>query len=154
VIFNLDHEMETLHFISNGEDPYPVFTWYNQQLGRARVLERLDKTLATMDWMDLFPCARVHNWVDFKSNHCGLILTDQQRCNRRQSRRFQFEVMWTRHENCEEIIKQSWLTGTASEDLGELSAKLLCCAERLDRWSKTEFGKVERQIENHRKKLQ
>ena len=24
VIFNLDHEMETLHFISNGEDPYPL----------------------------------------------------------------------------------------------------------------------------------
>jgi hypothetical protein len=24
VIFNLDHEMETLHFIPNGEDPYPV----------------------------------------------------------------------------------------------------------------------------------
>jgi hypothetical protein len=23
VIFNLDHEMETLHFIPNGEDPYP-----------------------------------------------------------------------------------------------------------------------------------
>jgi hypothetical protein len=23
-IFNLDHEMETLHFISNGEDPCPV----------------------------------------------------------------------------------------------------------------------------------
>ena len=23
MIFNLDHEMETLHFISNGEDPYP-----------------------------------------------------------------------------------------------------------------------------------
>jgi hypothetical protein len=63
----------------------PVFTWCNQQLGRARVLERLDKTLAMMDLMDLFPCARVHNWVDFKSNHCGLILTDQQRCNRRQS---------------------------------------------------------------------
>ena len=24
MIFNLDHEMETLHFISNGEDPYPT----------------------------------------------------------------------------------------------------------------------------------
>ena len=26
MIFNLDHEMETLHFISNGEDPYPLMT--------------------------------------------------------------------------------------------------------------------------------
>ena len=24
MIFNLNHEMETLHFISNGKDPYPV----------------------------------------------------------------------------------------------------------------------------------
>ena len=62
-----------------------AFTWCNQHLGQARVLERLDKTLATMDWMDLFPCARVHNRVDSKSNHYGLILMDQQRCNKRQS---------------------------------------------------------------------
>jgi hypothetical protein len=25
MIFNLDHEIETLHFISNGEDPIPFF---------------------------------------------------------------------------------------------------------------------------------
>ncbi len=47
----------------------PPYTWWNKQNGTARVLERLDRCLATADWLLQFPNSRVNHLHAVFSDH-------------------------------------------------------------------------------------
>ncbi|GMY05786.1 hypothetical protein FCV25MIE_01025 [Fagus crenata] len=48
------------------------FTWCNNRLGSATIWERLDRGLATEEWMSLFPHASLHHIDNGTSDHCPL----------------------------------------------------------------------------------
>lgn len=52
----------------------PLFTWSNFQEGDALIEERLDRFLATPDWLSMFPHATVDNFITSHSDHHCLIL--------------------------------------------------------------------------------
>lgn len=54
---------------------------------------------------------RVHHLVDSVSDYCALLVMDSvpQRVQKR--RRFHFEVMWTKREDCKSIISEVWESG-------------------------------------------
>ena len=60
MIFNLDHEMETLHFIPNGENPYPSTVGNGAsskgrlKLGFKKKINNNNRTKITQCWADLF----------------------------------------------------------------------------------------------------
>ena len=54
----------------------PEFTWYNMQEGESRMYLRLDRALATPDWVDHFKDIKVHHVVDSTSDHCVLLISD------------------------------------------------------------------------------
>ena len=88
----------------------PEFTWCNMQEGDSRVLLRLDRALATLEWIDHHKNVKVHHLVESTSDHCALLLTDAAVTQELSSkRRFHFEAMWTKRVECKDIIQGAWV---------------------------------------------
>ena len=72
--------------------------------------ERLDRFVATLKWIELFPKATVHHLAMAYSDHDPILLdlapTTYPQCQRRQIQHF--EEKWVTHPDCENIIWDSW----------------------------------------------
>lgn len=84
------------------------FTWCNMQDGEDRIQLRLDRALATQEWIVKFSGMRVFHLVDSTSDHCALLLNSSPPHRLPHSRRFHFEAIWTKNRECKEIIDSSW----------------------------------------------
>ena len=56
----------------------PDFTRCNQRHGRGRNELRLDRVLATVDWIEHYQNSRMFHIVESTSDHYAIFLTDQQ----------------------------------------------------------------------------
>ncbi|XP_030929385.1 uncharacterized protein LOC115955407 [Quercus lobata] len=131
----------------------PEFTWYNMQEGRHRMYLRLDRALVTQDWADHYKDVRVHHLVESMSDHCALLITDSIVLQSPWKRRFQFEAMWTRRDECRDIIRTVWNDSVNLYSPNGMVAGLKQCADDLSRWNGEVFGRVPRQIQNKRRVL-
>ena len=131
----------------------PDFTWRNIQEGVHKMYLRLDHALATQEWIDHFKDMRVHHLVESTNNHYALLITDSITSQSPQKRRFQFEAMWTRRDECRDIIKAAWNESVNSNTPDSIAAGLKHCADDLSRWNRLVLGHVPRQIQNIRKIL-
>ena len=86
----------------------PDFTWCNMQEGINRTYLRLDRALATNDWISYFSGTRVLHLVDSTFDHCALLIADSIAMQPSRKRRFHFEEMWTKKKECKDIIKNAW----------------------------------------------
>ena len=86
----------------------PEFTWCNMQEGRHRMYLRLDRALVTQEWIDHYKDMRVHHLVESTSDHSALLIIDFMVPQSPKKRKFQFEAMWMRRDECRDIIKVSW----------------------------------------------
>ena len=123
------------------------------QEGENRMYLRLDRALATPKWIDYYKDIKVHHLVESISNHCALLITDATVQKYPNRRRFQFKAMWTKREECKDIIKEVW---DDSQELNSpiwIAARLNCCVENISRWNKMVFGKISRQIQKKRETL-
>ena len=82
------------------------YTWCNMQEGVHRRCLRLDRALAMQDWINHYKDMRVHHSVASTSDHVALLISDFFALNK-PHRRFQFEAMWTRRDECRDIIKEA-----------------------------------------------
>ena len=57
-----------------GYTSYP-FTWCNRRPGNQNVWIRLDRGVATVDWILKFPSSRIHHLDAFHSNHKLILLS-------------------------------------------------------------------------------
>ena len=86
----------------------PDYTWCNMQEGEDRVYQRLDWALATIGWIDYFKDTWVYHIVDSTSDHCTLLISDSFAPQPQRKHCFHFEAMWTRREDCRDVIKACW----------------------------------------------
>ena len=122
------------------------FTWCNGRFGENRTKLRLDKIVANKEWMRSFPDARVFHSTMSISDHCLLKLRLSKRQNRRPfKKRFMFEAMWTRDARCREVVEMAWDSDRSDPNF-ELTDRLRCCKEKLQRWNWREFGNVKHAI--------
>ena len=75
------------------------------QEGEDRIYVKLDRALATQNWIDIHKEARVHHIVDSTSNHLGLFVSDSLVPNHPRKCRFHFEAMWVKKKECKDIIE-------------------------------------------------
>ena len=129
------------------------FTWCNMQEGENRVYLRLDRAFATDDWINHFNGTRVLHLVDSTSNHCTLLIADFLAVQPSRKRRFHFEEVWTKKEECKEIIRNAWEGRLHHGTLSSIATCLQNCAADLERWNKSIFGYVLKQIQCKRKAL-
>ena len=52
----------------------PKFTWIYQRADGTQIWERLDRALATSEWLDLFPAAKLHHQSTSAFDHSMLLL--------------------------------------------------------------------------------
>ena len=81
------------------------FTWLYQRADGTQIRERLDRTLATKDWIDLFPTAKLYHLSSSASDHSPLSLhLVKKKRQKKIKKSFQFESMWLKDSRCEDIV--------------------------------------------------
>ena len=152
----MDEFREAIHHCRFKDLGYcgPEFTWCNMQEDESRLYLRLDRALATPEWVDHYKNIKVYHLVESTSDHCALLISDdivvQKHPNRR---RFQFEAMWARREECKNIIQEVWDGSQELNSPSGIAARLSHCAENLSRWNKMEFRQIPKQIQKKREIL-
>lgn len=61
----------------------PSFTWIYETKDGRQIRERLDRSLASADWVNLFPMAKLHHLTSSVSNHSPLLLHLDKKVNRK-----------------------------------------------------------------------
>ena len=122
----------------------PPYTWWNKQNGTARVLECLDRCLATADWLLQFPNSRVNHLHAIFSDHKPMWVELQSvgRVLRPRRNRFRFEEMWTTHQGCEDTIRKAWELRQSGTPMFQVAEKIKACREELKKWSFEHFGSI------------
>ena len=131
------------------------FTWCNRRPGDHNVWVRLDRGVATVDWLLKFPTIRVHHLEAFHSDHRPLFLAADSEARRfyRKGRPFRFEAMWLKDKTCEMVIKSSWETPLGSSPVATYSNKIDLCQINLRVWNRNTFGHVRINLEKKLKEL-
>ena len=86
------------------------FTWCNNRFDGPLVWVRLDRVVASVDWMLKFPSVSLHHLSSFSSDHKLIWLySDDVHCRfYRPQRPFHFEEMWIKDERCERVVHAAW----------------------------------------------
>ena len=129
------------------------FTWCNMQDGENRIQLRLDRALATYEWIVKFTGMRVYHLVDSTSDHCALLLNSSPPHRSPHVKRFHFEALWTKNKECREIIDSSWGVGSYLSTPEGLMENLKFCASELSSWSSSVYGHIPKKIQSKRNAL-
>ncbi|XP_050240922.1 uncharacterized protein LOC126689788 [Quercus robur] len=134
----------------------PKFMWIYQCADGMQIRERLDRAMATSEWIDLFPAANLYHLTSSVSDHSPLVLfmTRTKRRNMKTKKPFKFEAMWLRDRRCEEIVHEAWEEGKVTNIENLLGSCLEKSRVRLESWNKTEFGHVGRKVTELQKRLE
>ncbi|KAL2941022.1 Deoxyribose-phosphate aldolase [Bienertia sinuspersici] len=120
------------------------FTWWNKQPEPNEIMERLDRGVASMAWMEMFPYLTVHHLPLDKSDHRPIKIACMTTFNsrRRKVKRFRFEDFWLSSPKCEDIVRGAWgqLHGEGAE--GDVPEKIKRVSAALIRWNREEFGNL------------
>ncbi|KAF7831986.1 reverse transcriptase [Senna tora] len=84
------------------------FTWTNGRQGEVVVWERLDKTFANTELMQMFPDSWVNVLPVVTSDHSPLLVQTQRNTERPRRRQCQFEAVWLQHPQLKDLVHSSW----------------------------------------------
>lgn len=126
------------------------FTWHHGD-----TYERLDRGLASQDWLERYPEANILVLPSPTSYHSPLFVS---LCKNGgympRTRPFRFEDMWLTHPGCEEVVIMAWDSVSNGDTLSLLMDKIKACAVALTRWNKEHFGIVQRQVRQYERRFQ
>ncbi|KAA3487437.1 reverse transcriptase [Gossypium australe] len=98
------------------------FTWERGRFISTNIRERLDRGVATLRWMELFPSYQVKHLSHSFSDHCPVLLNtmggkwDNQQYR---TKKFQFEAKWCLESSFEEMVRKWW--DPSDENLTEIT---------------------------------
>lgn len=123
------------------------YTWERSRGKHNWVAERLDRALASLDWIQLFSDAWVQNVAVSRSDHSLLVvhcsITEVHRI-----RPFRFENSWRLNEECRRIVADKWQVA------GSVIDKLRLIAETLSIWGRRHHGDFRLRLQYCRKELE
>ena len=131
----------------------PDYTWSNMQEGESRICLRLDRALATLEWLARFERMKVYHLVDSTLDHCALLVTDSRARHQPRVRHFHFEAHWVKREDCKNIIEASWGFGVDLSTPEGIAKNLRICAADLSRWNLAVYGQIPKKIHDKRNRL-
>ncbi|XVE61300.1 hypothetical protein DITRI_Ditri06bG0028900 [Diplodiscus trichospermus] len=100
VFKQLVEDCELIDLKSQGQN----FTWMNKR-EEGCIREKIDRVLANLSWVEMYPRAQVVNLPIIRSDHSP-VLIDVDFRDIKASRQFKFEIIWTEREECGQIIRQ------------------------------------------------
>ena len=133
----------------------PKFTWLYQRKDGTQIRERLDRALATEDWKDKFPSAKLYHLSSSVLDHCPLSLHLFGKAKKEKfPHMFKFESMWLKDQRCEELVNRARDDGRLANSDFPLVNCLDLCRSRLVAWNKNEFGHVGKKIKSLQRHLE
>lgn len=117
------------------------FTWCNLHPDGSTIWERLERAVATMEWLDKFPATKVIHLECGLSDHKPiLICLNGIPRSRHKPRRF--EHMWLEEEGCRDTIESAWLFNALGEAMTRVEGKISHCQTKLKWWSRMAIGNI------------
>ncbi|XP_074315649.1 uncharacterized protein LOC141651854 [Silene latifolia] len=130
-----------------------TFTWWNKRSEPNDIFERLDRGVASLDWLEKFPGLTLCHLERDRSDHRPLKLTRVTRGKMKRKKQYRFEDCWVSSDKCEGVIEEAWGGGVGEGNEEEVVAKIGACARALDEWSKKEFGDITRKLGEAKKRV-
>lgn len=93
-----------LHSMSFFGNP---FTWTNKRSGHELILERLDRVLYNLAWMNNYPNSTSFHLITLASDHCPILFVTD-RIDNNTYKPFRMNKTWLRDPSCKEVIKSNW----------------------------------------------
>ncbi|KAA3471106.1 Endonuclease/exonuclease/phosphatase [Gossypium australe] len=106
------------------------FTWERGNLPETNIRERLDRGVANVEWLLLFPMGNIHHLPYSTSDHCPILINIDSSIILSGCRRFHFEAWWTIEESFEDVIREFWESSSAT-----LVEKLMHLHIHLKKWA-------------------
>ncbi|OMO55505.1 Transferase [Corchorus olitorius] len=128
------------------------YTWSNRRDEQHITWERLDRAFANHVWLQTFENAELQNLAITVSDHSPMILNFDKKSKFRR-RPYRFELMWTLHPECKEIIQQAWSIKMPGSAPFKLTRKIQHVREKLKKWNKLVFGDLQNKKEAVERKL-
>ncbi|KAK2355198.1 hypothetical protein QL285_092628 [Trifolium repens] len=129
------------------------YTLHNRQQSHDYIQARLDRFLATPDWITMFPNYSNNHLLKYCSDHCPILLEfstiNMPMQNQRYQKSRKFEQMWLRDEDHYNIVKNNWNNHSSS-----LNNKLNNTLDTLHSWGKQKFGTIPKKIKHTQQELQ
>jgi hypothetical protein len=123
-----------------GYDGNP-YTWCNKRSGCALIKERLDRGLATKDWILLFPNASLKHFSTVGSDH-NPIFVDTVGSYSKLPKPFRFESFWVRDPSSFLVIGEAWDPQVGGSDAFSFKQSLKSTKLALKDWNLSHFGNI------------
>ncbi|XP_038982901.1 uncharacterized protein LOC120110929 [Phoenix dactylifera] len=123
----------------------PRFTWCNNQSGRSRVWERLDRAIASADWIQRFPSYQVSHLARIASDHCPILISTASSSSYHSP--FHFEKLWLSYPQSWRIVREAWGMPVQGDAMQRVSRRLELTKRRLRRWNRKVVGNIFRRLE-------
>ncbi|XP_038984384.1 uncharacterized protein LOC120111405 [Phoenix dactylifera] len=123
----------------------PRFTWCNNQTGRPRVWERLDRAIASPDWIQRFSSYQVSHLARIASDHCPLLISTASSSSYHSP--FRFEKLWLSYPQSWRIVREAWGLPVQGDAMQRVSRRLELTKRRLRRWNREVVGNIFRRLE-------
>jgi hypothetical protein len=137
---SFSHFLNTMGMIDLGFSGNP-YTWSNNRQGLGLIKERLDRGIASLEWIHTFPNFFVTHLPAHTSDHNPLIL-DTDLPLPSLPRLFKFEEFWYRDPSCNIVINEAWSTLCLDPFLIAFQKKLKHTKKALKLWNKHFFGDI------------
>jgi hypothetical protein len=121
------------------------FTWSNHRHGRHLIRERLDRDVASTQWIHLFSSFSVRHLLAHASDHLFLILNTATP-NSNLPKPFRFEEFWSKDPSCHDVISSVWNPHVVGSSPFILAKKLKVTKTALKLWNSTQFGNIQQRI--------
>ena len=128
------------------------YTWYKHYQNGNTIWGRLDKAIATQDWLNLFPASKVLTFECGTSDHKPIIIHPMGIPGNKQ-RPWRFEQVWLDDDGCHETVHTAWRKNFGSFPMTNVVGKINKCQSSLQCWSKQNFGNITRQIAEKKRQL-
>lgn len=121
------------------------FTWSNHIYGRHLIRERLDRGVASTQWIRLFPTFSIQHLPAHASDHNALLLNTATP-NSNLPKPFRFEEFWTKDPSCADVISSAWSSTLLGRSSYILAQKLKTTKAALTVWNSIHFGNIQQRI--------
>ncbi|XP_026378414.1 uncharacterized protein LOC113272831 [Papaver somniferum] len=124
------------------------FTWSNKRKGHALTEQRLDRVLATDEWLAIYPNTTITNMLAIGSDHHPIFLNSNPNWKNGKIP-FKFFVSWLDHEDSRKIIADCWKKSISGSSAFIIARKLKDIKLQSRVWNKEVHGNIKANIEEN-----
>lgn len=124
-----------------GYDEYP-FTWQNNR-DAMPIQQRLDRGLATIEWHNFYPDAKIRHVVLEGSDHALLILSTE-KVRAWNSRSFLYDARWSKTQECRDLVVEDWNDRSEGSHAFRFCEKMKILRRGLEAWYKGEMQELQK----------